>query len=108
MILLAILAIFLFKASLQLQYLRIKNKKNKGSKSDLLQFDFSDKKERKERWDAFLLFPLMYTVVFEENEKQELIEIKKRIKKLHILIYSLLIIVIVLAVYSEKVFPPSV
>lgn len=99
------LGIFIFKAGLQLQYLRIKNKKDKGSTSDIIQFDYSDKKERKERWDAFMLFPLMYTVIFEENERKELLAIKKRVKKIHITIYSLLIVVIVLAVYSEKVFP---
>lgn len=106
-LLLAILGIFLYKAGLQLQYLRIQNKKDKGSASDIIQFDYSDKKERKERWEAFLLFPLMYTMIFEENEKKELTAIKRRIKKIHITIYSFLIVVVVLAVYSEKVFPAA-
>lgn len=107
-IMLAILGIFLYKAGLQLQYLRIQRKVAKGSASDIIQFDYSDKKERKERLEAFLLFPLMYGIVFEENEKEELMAIKKRVKKIHITIYSLLIVVIVLAVYSEKVFPAAV
>jgi hypothetical protein len=106
-LMLVMLGLFVYKAGLQLQYLRLQSKKPAGSVSDIIQFDYSNASERKSRLQAFLLFPLMYPIDIEEDEAEELKKLKLRIKKIHIGIYSLLILVIILAVYSEKVFPQS-
>lgn len=107
-ILLSMLGLFIFKAGLQLRYLRLSAKKKPGSISDIVQFDYSDAKERKERGQAFLLFPLMYPIEIEEDEKEELRALKHKVKRIHIIIYSLLIALIIIGVYSEKVFPQAV
>ncbi len=98
-----ILALFITKAGLQLQYLRLQKDRPKGAITDFFQFDFSDKKERALRWQAFLLFPMLYAVVLDDN-REELNDIKRKIKRIHIAIYFSLIILVILAIYSEKVF----
>lgn len=105
-ILIAILLLFSIKAGLQLQYLRIKKGKKPGEVIDFVRFDISDPKERKLRWDAFLLFPMLYAVIL-DDEKESLNNIKRKIKRIHIGIYFTLIALVILGVYSEKVFPAS-
>ncbi len=102
-IMLAILVLFVVKAGMQLQYLRIKQKKKKGNISDFIQFDYTDSKERALRWEAFLLFPLMYAIVLDEDH-EELNALKQAVKRIHIAIYILLIVLIIMGIYSEKVF----
>ncbi len=102
-IMLAILILFIVKAGIQLQYLRISRKKKKGNISDFIQFDYTDTRERALRWEAFLLFPLMYAVVL-DDDKEELNQLKRSVKRIHIFIYVLLILLIIMGVYSEKVF----
>ncbi len=94
------------KSGLQLQYLNLKNRKPAGSVWDFLKFSFSDKKARQLRVQAFLLFPMLYTVLL-DDDKEELNAIKKKVKRIHIGVYLMLIILIVLAIYSEKVFPAT-
>ncbi len=94
------------KSGLQLQYLNLKNRKPAGSVWDFLKFSFSDKKARQLRVQAFLLFPMLYTVLL-DDDKEELNTIKKKVKRIHIGVYLMLIILIVLAIYSEKVFPET-
>lgn len=106
LLLLAILLLFSIKSGLQLQYLRIKDRKKPGSVWDFLKFSFSDEKARQLRVKAFLLFPMLYPVALDEN-KEELNDIKRRVKRIHIGIYFLLILLIVLGIYSEKVFPAN-
>lgn len=53
------------------------------------------------------MFPMLYPVVL-DDKKEELNAIKRRVKRIHFGIYFMLIILIVLAIYSEKVFPASV
>ncbi len=55
---------------------------------------------------AFLLFPMLYPVVL-DDDKEELNAIKKRIKRIHIGIYFLLILLVVFGIFSEKVFPAT-
>ncbi len=100
---LAIIVLFIVKAGIQLQYLRISRKKKKGHISDFVQFDYTDAGERALRWEAFLMFPLMYAIVLDED-KEELNHLKRSVKRIHITIYILLILLIIMGVYSEKVF----
>lgn len=71
---------------------------------DFFRFDISDKKARSLRWEAFLLFPMLYAVVY-DDKRQELNEIKRKVKLVHVGIYLSLIALVVLGIYSEKVFP---
>jgi len=105
-ILVAILFLFTLKAGYQLQYLRIKKGKKPGEFTDFLRFDISDPKERKLRWEAFLLFPMLYAVIL-DDEKESLNALKRKIKRVHIGIYLTLIALVLLGVYSEKVFSAS-
>lgn len=105
-LLLAILVLFVLKAGLQLQYLRLKKNKKAGEKMDILQFDYSNSKERQVRLEAFMMFPLMFPIVLDET-KQELNALKRKVKSIHIGIYSILIVLIIMAIYSEKVFPAT-
>lgn len=96
-----ILLLYAVKAGLQLQYLNLQNKKPKGKISDF--FRFSSEKERALRWKAFLMFPLTFSVVM-DDEKEELLDLKKGVKNIHIAIYLLLALLIIMGIYSEKVF----
>lgn len=99
-----IAGLFYLKMGLQMQYLQIKQKKKAEALSKFLFFDWKDEKKRSLRWEAFLLFPMLYPIVL-DDEEQELLDIKKSIKRSHIGIYLGIIIFIILSIYSEKVFP---
>lgn len=92
----------LIKAGLQLQLQQILKKKKAGEVLDFLQFDWSNKKLRAERWEAFLLYPLFYSVPIEPTDKEEVVRLKKGIKRIHIAIFSLLIVLILIGVYTSK------
>jgi hypothetical protein len=91
------------KAALQLQYLRLKQNKKPGELLDFIRFNWTDSSARDERLKAFLLFPLMFSIELNET-KPALLEIKKRVKRIHISIYMILVVLIILSIYSEKVF----
>lgn len=106
LLLLGLFLLFVVKSGLQLQYLKLRKGQQPGSKWDYLKFNFSDKKARQLRLEAFLLFPMLYPIVLDE-QKKELNELKKKIKKIHIGIYGFLILLIVLGIYSEKIIPSA-
>lgn len=86
-----------------MQYLQSKAKKKVEPLSSFLFFDWSDGNKRSLRWEAFLLFPMLYPIVL-DDEKEELLTLKQKIKRSHVGIYFGLIVFIVLSIYSEKVF----
>jgi hypothetical protein len=100
----AMLSLFVRKSGLQLQYLRAQKKQSLGKITDFILFNWQDADQRGMRLKAFLLFPMLYPVLIDE-EKEELNIIKEKVKRSHIAIYLSLILFIILAVYSEKVFP---
>jgi hypothetical protein len=102
-LLIGILALYAYKASIQLQYLRIQKGKKPGKRSDFFRFNTKDHKAREIRMKAFLLFPLMYAVVL-DDEKDALRDIKRQVKSIHIFIYLILVVLIILSILSEKVF----
>lgn len=102
LILLAILWLFLRKADLQLRYMRMKRGAN-ASAGEFLKFSWQDSKARNERWQAFLMFPMLFPVELGE-EKSELLDIKKQIKRIHIGVYLMVILLVIMGIYSEKVF----
>ncbi len=99
-----LLALFVRKSGLQLQYLQAKQKLAVGKIKDFVFFNLQDAQERALRLEAFLLFPMLYPVLLDESEAK-LNDIKAKVKRTHIGIYLSLILFIILAVYSEKVFP---
>ena len=101
-LLLAVLWLFLRKADLQLMYMRKKQGK-KSDTGDFIKFSWTDTKARSERWQAFLLFPMLFPIELDE-EKEELLGIKRNVKRIHIGIYLIIIILIIMGIYSEKVF----
>lgn len=105
-LLLLILLLFTIKAGFQLQYLRLKAKKKEGTVWDILKFKGKEAPDKKLRLEAFLLFPMFYPIILDE-QKEELNAIKRRIKRIHIGVYVILIALIILAVYSEKIFPAT-
>lgn len=103
LLLLAILGLFLRKAGLQLQYLRLQRKEEAGKTADFLRFSWRNEQARAYRWQAFLMFPMLYPVAL-DDEDERLLEIKRKVKRTHIYIYLCLIGLIIIAIYSEKVF----
>lgn len=99
------LLLFYRKMALQMQYLQIKARKKPTALKSFLFFDWKDSKERKLRQEAFLLFPMLYAITVDEDEKEELKEIKIKVKRSHVGIYFCLILFISLGVLSEKVLP---
>ncbi len=106
LLLLAVILLFTIKAGLQLQYLRLSKSRKAGKIIDIVRFDVTDAEARAERWQAFLLFPMLYPLPLDKDQGEKL-AIKKRVKRIHIFIYLVLIAIIVMAIYSEKVFTPA-
>lgn len=104
-LLVAMLLLFARKAGLQLQYLRLQRGESPGKIGDFLSYNWSDAEERALRWQAFLMFPMLYAVVLEDGEDEALRKIKREVKRTHILIYLAVVALLVLGIYSEKVFP---
>ena len=102
-VLIAIIWLFLQKADRQLEFYKLE-RKLPYQKGDFWRRGWSNSKLRKERWQAFLLFPMLFPIEIDQKN-DDLAEIQKSVKKIHIAVYGLLILLVVLAVYSEKVFP---
>jgi hypothetical protein len=107
LVLLSILLLISRKAGLQLQYLRYQRKLKLGSVNDYWRFNWQDAKARQQRWEAFLLFPILYGVVVSDDDDAQSQTLKKAVKRTHILIYLAFIALLLLGVYSEKAFPAS-
>lgn len=61
-----------------------------------------------ERWKkAFMLFPLLYSIVLDEPTIA-LNEMKQRVKKLNVVIYVVLIVALLVVVYASKAFPEGI
>ncbi|KAB2814884.1 hypothetical protein [Phaeocystidibacter luteus] len=100
-----LLAIYVVKVGIQLQLIRRENKKPEGRIIDLFLFDTSNQAERKMRWEALLRYPLLFPIVIEEDEKPEILALKRKIKRANIGLYLLLIGMLLLVTYTAKAFP---
>ena len=108
LVLLATLSVYLLKAGRQLQYLRVKKKQKPGFVRDFWKFDFKNTQERSLRLQALLLYPLLFPVVIEDSDKQEVKDIKLKIKDLNIVLYFLIIFIILIGVYASKTYPEGI
>lgn len=102
---LALLVMYIIKVGTHLQLINIERGKDRGRVIDLFFFRFSDEEERAKRGQALLRYPLLFPIVFEEDETDEVTEIKRKIKKLNIGLYFVLIALILLVTYTAKAFP---
>ncbi|GGH76142.1 MAG: hypothetical protein EP346_11480 [Bacteroidetes bacterium] len=93
---LAILAVYAYKVGLHLQLIQIEKHMEPGRIMDIVFFDFKNADERKLRVEAFLRYPLMFPVVIEEDDNDEVVQLKKKIKNSNYGLYLLLIALIIL------------
>jgi hypothetical protein len=96
--------LFFLKAGLQLQYKNILERRSAGSLSDFWVFNWKDGDARERRMDAFLLFPVFFPVDL-EDKKPELVDIKYKIRRLHLAFYGLMIVLILLGSYVSRAYP---
>ncbi len=103
----SLLVLYAFKMAIHFKFLRLKDRKKVGATSDFFYRAFNDKKDA-ERWKkAWMIFPLMFAVVLEE-ERTELNGLLKEIKKINFAIYSVLIVAMLVTVYAAKAFPEGI
>lgn len=91
----AIFALYMYKAGLQLQLIRMEQGHPAGKVMDLFFFDFSDAGERAIRGQALLRYPLLFPVEFDEADHGEISDQKRRIKRINIALYSVLILLFI-------------
>ncbi len=98
----ALLGLFFYKAGVQMQYLKIKNRKKPGLWTDV--FQFTDKKDKEERNASFMLFPLLFPVVLDEKS-EKLNKIKAKVKRIHIFMYLCIMMIFGLGAYTSVYYP---
>ena len=104
---LAILVLYAIKLAYHFLYLRLKDKKRVGELGDFFLRNFINKGDN-ERWkNAFMLFPLLYSIALDEPTTA-LNEMKQRIKKINVFIYVVLIVALLVVVYASKAFPEGI
>lgn len=101
----ALVVLYAYKLALHFQFLRLRDKRQVGELSDFFYRHFINKKDA-ERWkQAWMLYPLMFPVIMEEDDKQEVVQMKQRIKRMNVKIYMVLIVAMLVVVYAAKAFP---
>lgn len=98
------IAFYILKVGYQLQLVRMKKKKPKGEILDIFK-NWKNPSDRELRMQALMMYPLLYPVEIEENEKTESVAIKKIIKRLNITLYAILIVLLLVVVYAGKKYP---
>lgn len=98
---LAIFAVYAYKVGLHLQLIHIEKHMEPGRIMDIFFFDFKNAEERSLRVEAFLRYPLMFPVVIEEDDNDEVVELKKKIKNSNYGLYVLLMALIILNVMQS-------
>lgn len=95
-----LIAVYSYKWALHFQYLRVKNKKNPGHWVDYYKRTFNHKNDK--RWwnESILLFPLLYPVILTDNRKEDFW--LSKIKRINIVLYLLLIILLLTGIYFAK------
>jgi hypothetical protein len=102
-----LLVLFYIKAGLQLQYKNLEDQKELGEINSFFVFDWKNSSERSRRIDAFLLFPLFFPIDLHEKKGQDL-AIREKLKKVHLSLYAVFIVLIFSASYASKVFPEGI
>ncbi len=102
-----ILALYAIKVAHHFQYLRLSNKKNPGAISDFFSRNFSNKGDAQYWKEAFWIFPLLYAIVLDEPT-EAMNNLKRKIKRLNVAIYMVLMVALLIVVYAAKAFPEGI
>lgn len=97
-----LLLLFFLKTGTQLQYLRVKKGKKKGEWTDVFQFFSREDKELRNA--SFMLFPLLFPIELNEK-KEELNDLKRRVKKINIGLYLCIMVIFALGAYTSIKYP---
>jgi hypothetical protein len=98
-LLLVLFVLYAYKVALQYELLHLKKYRKKPLQPWACWRSGVKKEMRNE---TLMLYPLFFPVDFHDQEKPEIKEQKSGIKRINILIYWLLIVVLLLAVYVGK------
>ncbi len=97
--LIVLVVLYAFKVGLQYDLLHLQKKRKKPTD----RWECWKKNANKDlRNQALMLYPLFFPVSYDETEREEIREQKAGIKRINILIYWILIMVLLLAVYVSK------
>ena len=103
----ALIVLYAIKIGYNFMYLRLRDRKKVGSLGDFFSRNFINAGDD-QRWnEAFMALPLLFGITLDEPN-QSLNDIKRVIKKLHMAIYSVLIVAMLLGVYASKAFPEGI
>ncbi len=100
----SIISVYALKIAYQYQYLRLKAGLKKPDLFEAWSLSLKDKRDKKLRNQAIMLYPMFFPIILDEK-KEALNNIKRNIKKLHIIIYVLLMVIILVGVYASKTYP---
>ena len=104
---LSILALYALKVAYQYQYLRLKNDLKRSDLFEAWSLSLSDERKKKLRNEAIMLYPLFFPIVLDDT-KEEMLQIKRTIKRLHIFIYIALMAIMLIGVYTSKAYPNGI
>ena len=99
--------LYAIKIAWQYQYFRMKENLKKADFFEAWNIKMKNERDRKLRYKSIMAFPLMFPMEM-ENEKYDLEEIKKRIKRIHIGLYILIMVIMILGIYSSKAYPNGI
>lgn len=97
--LLILIVLYAYKVGLQYELLHLQKKRKKPSD----RWECWKKNANKPlRNEALMLYPLFFPISYDEQDREDIREQKASIKRINILIYWILILVLLLAVYISK------
>ncbi len=79
-----------------------RNKSETSQPLDLVLFDWQDPVERQTRIKALWMYPLLFPVELDQNDKDEILQLKKTIKRWNIALYLNLIALFLSYFYISK------
>ena len=104
---LTILGLYALKIAFQYQYLRLKNKLKRTDLFEALSFSLKSDRDKKLRSQAIMLFPMFFPIDL-DDKKEDMLDLKRTIKKLHIYIYLALMAIMLIGVYTSKMYPNGI
>ena len=103
----SVFGLYALKVAIQYQYLRLKKGLKRTDLFEAWSMSLSKEDDKKRRSEAVMLFPMFFPIELDE-QKEELLSIKKTIKKIHILIYFSIMAIMLIGVYASKAFPNGI
>ena len=104
---LTILGLYALKVAYQYQYLRLKNKLKRSDLFEAWSLSLKSERDKKLRNQAIMLYPMFFPIDLDDTN-EDMLEIKRTLKKLHIYIYIALMMVMLIGVYTSKAYPNGI